>query len=73
MCHGMTGAGDMPMAAGYPNANLIDQRWAHGPEKEALVRVIRDGLPGTPMLGFGRMMSPEEIDAVAEYVRGLSR
>lgn len=69
----MTGSGDTPTAGGYPNANLIDQTWAHGSSREEIARTIANGVPGTPMRGYGRVMSKEEIDALALYVQSLSR
>jgi cytochrome c oxidase cbb3-type subunit 3 len=71
-CHGVTGAGDSPTASGYPNANLTDGAWAYGQTREDVVRTITNGVPGTPMRGFGDVMTKEEIAAVADYVMHLN-
>lgn len=71
-CHGVTGAGDSPTASGYPNANLTDGTWAYGQTREDVVRTITGGVPGTPMRGFGDVLSKEEIAAVTDYVRHLN-
>jgi mono/diheme cytochrome c family protein len=71
ICHGRDGRGNTPTAASYPNANLVDGRWAHGGSREEVIRTIRQGVPKTPMLPFGQALSDSEIEAVADYVLAL--
>lgn len=73
ICHGKTGAGDTAMARGYRNANLADGNFAHGGSHEEIVDTITNGVPRSPMLPLRARLSPEEIDAVALYVRQLVR
>jgi mono/diheme cytochrome c family protein len=70
-CHGPKGLGDTPVAAGYHAANLKDGQWVYGGTKNEVIRTITMGVPGTPMRGFGGIMSPAEIDRAADYVLSL--
>jgi Cytochrome c, mono- and diheme variants len=72
-CHGPAGAGDTPMASGYPAANLTDSNWTHGGSVVEIEKTISEGIQGTPMAGFNRRMTPDKIASVAEYVKSLSR
>lgn len=71
VCHGPNGEGNTPMASGYPYANLTDGNFAYGGSREALQKTIGQGIPGTPMRGFGQMLSEEQLTAVVGYVRQL--
>ena len=70
-CHGQDGEGHMSPVAGYPNANLADGIWVHGGTKQEIVKTITSGVPDTPMPPFEGVVSPAEIDALADYVRGF--
>ncbi len=62
-CHGMTGEG------GYgPTLNRV--RLLHAPDHATLFRVVKGGIPGTNMPGFG-LLPDAEIEEVAQYVRTL--
>jgi cytochrome c oxidase cbb3-type subunit III len=74
-CHGAGGGG----ARGYPN--LVDDDWLWGGKLADIEQTIRYGVrSGNPkahagsMPDFGRdkMLKPEEISTVADYVRTLS-
>jgi cbb3-type cytochrome c oxidase subunit III len=71
-CHGPEAKGGTPMVSGYPNANLADGKWAHGGTHAEIVQTITQGVPGTPMRPLRGLLTPAEIDAVADYVRSLS-
>jgi mono/diheme cytochrome c family protein len=73
LCHGEKGNGDTTIGANYPAANLSDGIWKHGSTREAIVKTIHDGVPQTPMVGFGEQMTPQEISDVADYVMSLHR
>jgi cytochrome c oxidase cbb3-type subunit 3 len=76
-CHG-PGAGG---AKGYPN--LIDDEWIWGGTLEQIAQTIRYGVRSADektrvaaaMPAFGRdgLLKPQDIDAVADYVRSLAR
>lgn len=72
-CHGPAGAGDTPMSSGYPDANLTDGKWARGGSVDEIAKTVSEGIPGTPMAGFNGRLKPEEIRAVAEYVKTLAK
>jgi cytochrome c oxidase cbb3-type subunit III len=75
-CHGTDGRGDGPIAAqliGPPVGNLTDQEWKHGDRPEQVLAVIGQGVPKTRMDGWGRVLDPPEIKAVAAYVYFLAK
>ena len=74
-CHGIDGRGDGPIAAqliGPPVGNLTDDVWKHGDRPEQVLTVIRQGVPQTRMDGWGRVLDPPELKAVAAYVYFLA-
>jgi cytochrome c oxidase cbb3-type subunit 3 len=73
LCHGETGNGDTTIGTTYPAANLTDGIWKHGSTRDAIVKTIHDGVPETPMVGFGEQMTPQEIADVADYVMSLHK
>jgi cbb3-type cytochrome c oxidase subunit II len=70
-CHGESGAGDGPAVDQFPIAasNFRAQRL----NLDDTLRVLRNGVDGTPMAPWTRELSESEISAVAFYVRGLYR
>jgi cytochrome c oxidase cbb3-type subunit 3 len=66
MCHGKDGVAKA-MAKG--SANLNDARWQAATKTEAIEAVISDGKG--KMKGLKGKMTPEEIQAVAEYVKTM--
>jgi mono/diheme cytochrome c family protein len=79
-CHGITGDGMGPTAA-FLNPYPRDYRpgkfkfkstWRDAkPTHADLVKVLHDGIAGSSMPSFA-LLSPLEVDALAEYVRYLS-
>lgn len=70
-CHGITGYGDGPAAAGLsPAPRNFHHRgfWRHRSEGE-LFWVVKYGIPGTGMPAFGGQLSDEEIWAILRYER----
>jgi cytochrome c oxidase cbb3-type subunit III len=75
-CHGAGAAG--VQAAGYPN--LLDDDWLWGGKLEDIQQTVTHGIrweddPDTrfsQMPAFGEILSNEEIEQVAAYVRSLS-
>ncbi len=61
-CHGENGEGHIG-----PALNGSDHTWHH-PDPQ-LVATIRDGIPGTQMVGLGDKLSDEEIEAVISYFK----
>jgi glucose/arabinose dehydrogenase len=61
-CHG-------PSLQGGQGPSLVDAESKHGDSDEALTRVIADGVPNTPMMGFGASLSAQQIRALVIFIR----
>ncbi|MGD9892234.1 MAG: CopD family protein [Dehalococcoidia bacterium] len=72
-CHGAGGRGDGPLAAGLrpPPLDLTVHVPLHSDQE--LENWIANGVPRTAMPAFGSQFSPEEIQAVINYIRELAR
>jgi mono/diheme cytochrome c family protein len=71
-CHGPDGAGRTRFAEGRPFADLTDGRWKHGPDREAIRRLVEGGDPRSTMPPFSGRLTPREIDAVVDYALRLA-
>jgi cytochrome c oxidase cbb3-type subunit 2 len=75
-CHGETGRGDGPLAAGLSlrPADWLYAPWRHVPSDRSaelvVSRIIKFGLPGLPMAGH-EYLPDDEIVGLARYVRSL--
>lgn len=71
-CHGKRGKGDGPAAAAMTPrpANLTDPERMGELSDEELIEVLTKGKGAMP--SFGALLGPEEIRAMARYVRELS-
>jgi copper transport protein len=69
VCHGVTGQGDGPAAAGLdpPPANLIVHVPLHS--EAELFRAVHDGKSGTAMPSFDEVLADEEIWHLINYIR----
>jgi mono/diheme cytochrome c family protein len=70
-CHGIDGSGNGPAAAKLNPAPRNFRHhgfWRHRTEGE-LFWVIKHGSPGTAMIGFGPVLSDEEIWSLIQYER----
>jgi mono/diheme cytochrome c family protein len=79
-CHGISGDGQGPTAAilnPYPRDyrrglfKFKSTYTAAQPTDEDLKRIIDNGIPGTAMPSF-KLLPPDEVDALVEYVKYLS-
>lgn len=79
-CHGMTGEGDGPVAAGFPvkPRSFSDQEWQKKTTDESIAKVIVEGgaaigksplMPGNPQL-TGK---PEVVQALVQKVRSFGQ
>jgi len=68
ICHGPDGAGVLPGVASFPGGE-----WKHGSRVQDIDKVIRDGVPATTMTPFKGVLKPEEIAALAHYVRSFDK
>jgi len=71
-CHGKGGEGNGPVAAALSPrpANLTDTTLMNSLTDEDLLTIITKGRRTMP--AFGALLKPEEIAALAAYVRSLS-
>jgi mono/diheme cytochrome c family protein len=53
--------------------NFADGKWIHGDKIEDSAKIISEGAPGTAMLPFQSQLTPEEIQALARYVRSFDK
>lgn len=61
-CHGAT-------LQGGQGPSLVDAEWKHGEQDEDLARVIREGVPGSPMAAFRGVVTEEQIRALVIHLR----
>jgi len=72
-CHGPTGRGNGPLAAGLrpPPADLVVHVPLHADHD--LFQIIHDGIAGTTMAPFGGQMTEEEIWHTMNYLKTLEQ
>jgi mono/diheme cytochrome c family protein len=66
-CHGVDGQSP------FPDLMLNDDKWIHGSSVADIAKVIEEGVPGKAMISFKPQLTKAEIDAMAKYVRTLSK
>jgi mono/diheme cytochrome c family protein len=66
-CHGIDGQSP------FPELSLNDDKWIHGNTVANITKVIEEGVPGKAMISFKPQLTKPEIDALAKYVRTLSK
>lgn len=73
-CHGPEGRGDGPAAVGLtpPPTDLSKPRPPELRHPPSRVDVVRDGKPGTAMVGFATVLPPEELAAVSDHIHRLA-
>ncbi len=80
-CHGESGRGDGPSADGmfprprdFVQADYRIRSTPHGqlPTDEDLYRMISKGLPDTPMPGWEKILTKDEIRRLVDYLKSLS-
>lgn len=68
LCHGENGDGVGLVALDRPARSFLQGGFSFGNTPEAIYRTISNGIGGTPMPGFGEVLSEEDRRAVTEYV-----
>lgn len=71
-CHGETGDGQGTEQLDRPARSFLDGGFSFGNTAEAISRVVRHGIAGTPMPGFATTLSTRQIEAVTRYVQRLA-
>jgi len=69
-CHGIDGRGAAQAAGGKPPRDLTNPRVRAELSRDRVVAAVAVGRKGTAMEGFAGRLSPADIDAVVDYVRG---
>ena len=67
MCHGLNGKALIPEMA------FVGRKWKHGTKSSDMVRIITEGVKGTPMLPFKSKFTAAQITALAKYVRAFDK
>jgi len=68
-CHGPEGHARQKGAG----LSFADGEWTHSSDLKTVVEIITNGVPETAMNPFKDQLSPEEIQALARYVRSLDK
>ena len=70
-CHAIDGKGTAPMKEKNKIPDLTDAAWQGAHDRAKIVAVVTDGIKDTKMGSFKAKLKPEEIEAVAVYVKTL--
>ena len=70
-CHAIDGKGTVPMQTKNKIPNLTDVGWQDKHDKAKVIAAITDGVKDTKMQAFKAKLKPEEIEAIAVYVKGM--
>ncbi len=67
MCHGANGKS--------PNKDMafVGRKWKHGTASADMAKTIAEGVKGTPMVSFKGKLKPEQIEALAKFVRAFDK
>lgn len=63
-CHGTSGEGSI-------GPNLTDDYWLHGAKLTEVSKTIRNGVPEKGMPPWSAILSPDEVQEVLAYIRGV--
>lgn len=74
VCHGERGDGKGPAASAMTPepTNFTSEYVMRKITDDRLIKSIKDGRPGTAMVGFGKTLKNKDIEEVAEYIRSLA-
>jgi len=70
-CHGVRGDGKGATELDRPARSFADGGFSFGNTKDALVRTLKSGIPGTPMPAFGGQVTDERLEELARLVQFL--
>ncbi|GMU54736.1 MAG: hypothetical protein AMXMBFR33_38820 [Candidatus Xenobia bacterium] len=75
VCHGPQGEGNGPGAEALdpPPRDLTMRPYKYGCGRRPILRTITEGVSGTAMPSFAKVLSPGEIEQLADFVFKLSR
>ncbi len=72
-CHGESGKGDGPTVGTLKSkpADFTDNAHSKFYSDQGRIHIIKNGVEGTPMAGWGAILGEEKVSAVYAYVRSL--
>jgi mono/diheme cytochrome c family protein len=68
VCHGVDGDGKGVVVLDRPARSFLQGAFSFGNTPEALFRTVKAGIGGTPMPGFGTVLSDQELRKVVTFV-----
>lgn len=72
-CHGLDGKALTSEGKVFGAADLTDSAWKHGSDRATVIDIITNGVNGAAMPAFEKKLDTQQIEAVADYVRGLAK
>jgi mono/diheme cytochrome c family protein len=72
-CHGVSGAADTKIAKKHDIGSWTVAGWKSKWTMSKVKDIVANGKAGTKMKAFKGKLTPEEIDAVSAYARGLGK
>ena len=70
-CHGDDGGGKGVTVLPRPARSFLDGGFSYGNTREAIMRTVTHGIPGTPMPGFSAALDEAQRESLVEYVISL--
>jgi cytochrome c oxidase cbb3-type subunit 3 len=67
----MCGSCHLPDGGGLIGPNLTDVYWLHGDQPLDIIKTINEGVAAKGMPAWGKILKPEQLEAVAAYVVSL--
>jgi cytochrome c oxidase cbb3-type subunit 3 len=63
-CHG-------PVGEGLQGPNLTDDYWKHGGSIKDIFKTIKNGVPNMGMIAWGQELTPNQIEALANFIKSI--
>jgi cytochrome c6 len=73
LCHGEDGKGQTKKGRLVKAPNFTGPRWQKHTTDDEIREAITNGVPKTKMKGFKDKLTPDQIEALANYVRGFGK
>lgn len=73
MCHGADGKPSAAMAKMMPTLPTLNAKFMAGISEDSIVKVLTNGSANGKMKAFKGKLTPEEMAAVAKYVKELAK
>ena len=74
MCHGATGLGDGPAGASLnpKPRNMVEGKWKYGGGRMGIMKVLREGSPGTSMQSYKDALTVNQRWALTHFVNSIT-